>query len=155
MHYKTTIQNCILNKKPTLCIVNNASFFLEPHSPPQDRAGTGIGGVTTSYSSSAKISNFSWTKTFLCLLQRSFHNQLSRKQVMLIFIKFLVVRKQQNSVRTQADILFLKAEFFGAPSCAFFGPTPPAPGSSKDGRPLLTVTWKKGSNEQEENVWEE
>ena len=106
----------------------------------------GLGSVTISYSSRAKISSFSWTKTFLRLLQRSFHNQLSRKEVMLIFIKILVVRKQQNSVRTQADILFLKAEFFGTPSCAFFAPTPPVPGSSKDGRPLLTVTWKKGSN---------
>lgn len=72
---KTIMENNILNKQCTLFTVSDGSFFLAPPL-------------------TCPALNEQFPQ---CPLQRPFQNQLSREAVVLIFIKILVVRKQQNS----------------------------------------------------------
>lgn len=58
-----------------------------------------------------------------------FQNQLTREEVMLIFIKILAVRKQQKQFKYQAGIFFLLEEFFGALLCILVPTTPEPKGS--------------------------
>lgn len=84
-----------------------------------------------------------------------FQNQLTREEVMLIFIKILAVRKQQKQFKYQAGIFFLLEEFFGALLCILV-PTTPEPWKLKAREVTFTTGLrKKVKLEQKESVWEE
>lgn len=74
---------------------------------------------------------------------------------MLIFIKILAVRKQQNSLSTKLGTFFLLEGFFGALLCILV-PTTPESWKLKAREVTFTSGLKeKVKLEQKESVWEE